>query len=187
MQLRMTTKEIDLLSSFLKCTSNYLEFGAGGSTVLAASLVKSHVWSVDSSAEWLDKVVQAVNGSAGKLSCHHVDIGPVGLWGYPLNHAQRAKFPEYYSRIWNDLAPQDVDFVLVDGRFRVASFCEAYRRVRSDTFIGFHDYGSRAEYHCVEKIAHMVAAIDDLAIFLPQKSQCEYAGELVKEFAYNPF
>jgi hypothetical protein len=187
MQLRMTPKEIDLLSSFLKCTSNYLEFGAGGSTVLAASLVRGHVWSVDSSVEWLEKVEQAVDRSTEKLSCHHVDIGPVGLWGYPLNHSLRSKFPEYYSRIWNDLTPQDVDFVLVDGRFRVASFCEANRRVRSDTFIAFHDYGSRAEYHCVEKIAHMVAAIDDLAIFLPRKSQPEQADELMKEFAYNPF
>jgi hypothetical protein len=186
MHIHMTANEIALLSSFLRCATNYLEFGSGGSTVLAARLVKGHIWSVDSSIEWLEKVAQATCELTEKVSRYHVDIGPVGQWGYPLDHSLRSNFPEYSRRIWGDLKADEIDFVLIDGRFRIASFCEANRRVRDDTFIGIHDYQSRTEYHYVEKIARMVATVDDLAIFLPRKSQAECTNELIQKYAFNP-
>lgn len=124
MYIRMTTNEISLLSSLLRCAANYLEFGSGGSTVLAASLVKGHVWSVDLSVEWLENVQREINPPVERVSCEHADIGPVGLWGYPLDYSRQAIFPNYYARIWEKLTAKDIDFVLVDGRFRIASFCE---------------------------------------------------------------
>ena len=184
--VRMTPNEITLLSSFLRCTFYYLEFGAGGSTTLAAELVKHRVWTVDSSVEWLRKVEDASDQLSQKISCHHVDIGPVGLWGYPLDGSFKSRFADYYTTIWDELDPGNLNFVLVDGRFRVASFCQSALRVRRDTFIGFHDYKSRADYHCVEGVARIVAQVDDLAIFVPKESQADGARRLIEKFAYNP-
>lgn len=184
--IRMTPNEITLLSSFLRCAFYYLEFGAGGSTTLAAELVKRRIWTVNSSVAWLQKVEDASDQLSQKISCHYVDVGPVGLWGYPLDGSFKSRFADYYSTIWDTLDPGNLNFVLVDGRFRVASFCQSALRVRRDTFIGFHDYKSRAEYHCVESIARIVAQVDDLAIFVPREGQTDGARRLIEKFAYNP-
>ena len=55
---RMSAAELGLLASFLRCAQHYYEFGAGGSTCLAASLVAQSVTAVDSSQAWLDEVMR---------------------------------------------------------------------------------------------------------------------------------
>src|SRR3954451_7201461 len=59
LQIAMLEPEQALFRSFLCCSTNYLEFGAGGSTVLAASLVGRSVIAVESSPQWITKVEQA--------------------------------------------------------------------------------------------------------------------------------
>ncbi len=55
----MEASEQALLETFLRSSRRYMEFGSGGSTVLAAGLVAESVVSVDSSTEWIDRVVAA--------------------------------------------------------------------------------------------------------------------------------
>jgi hypothetical protein len=85
--LAMQYNEGQLFKSFLRCATHYVEFGCGGSTCMAASLVSGSVTSVDSSDEWLEKASQQCrsSGSLVQPDMIYVDIGPVGDWGYPID------------------------------------------------------------------------------------------------------
>lgn len=95
MKIMMTPKEVDLLSSFLDCTEHYFKFGMGGSTCIANTLVKKSIHSVESDKDWIDKVRAEVDNSSIPITLQHVDIGPTGGWGTPMNRAKEHLFPCY--------------------------------------------------------------------------------------------
>jgi hypothetical protein len=83
----MTDKEMALFEAVTNCASNYLEFGSGGSTVLATTTVSSRVISINSSQQWLDSVrANATSAPGDRLILHYVDIGPTGDWGAPTDN-----------------------------------------------------------------------------------------------------
>src|SRR3954451_20422082 len=83
MKPRMSPDELALFQAVLKKSSRYLEFGSGGSTFLASSLVKSWVISIDSSQSWLEKVRDACKSNRVQPELILADIGPIGDWGKP--------------------------------------------------------------------------------------------------------
>ena len=159
----MTEPEQMMLAGLLRCSHRYLEFGSGGSTVLASQLVRDSVIAVDSSREWLEKVAAAcpVERSAS-LALTHVDIGPVGNWGVPQDEATKPRWPDYHTSIWANPAAAYADLVLVDGRFRVACFIQAALRTAPGTLLVIHDYPERRGYHVVEEVARPVLAVGTL-------------------------
>jgi hypothetical protein len=122
----MSDDERKLFECVLKCTRRYFEFGSGGSTYIAASLVKESVISIDSSSEWLDKVRQACESEVdfSRPTLVHVDIGPTIDWGYPSSPDTRERWPNYHRTIWTRSECSDADLYMVDGRFRVACFMQ---------------------------------------------------------------
>lgn len=165
MKIVMTPKEVDLLSSFLKCTENYFEYGMGGSTLLASSLVSESITSIESDGAWVEKVRREVDGAKISITLNHVNIGPTGGWGTPVNRANEELFPNYPRAI----AKTDngkIDFCLVDGRFRVACAAQAFLTLRSDSIVAIHDYNNRPQYHVVENFARKLASCDTLALFV---------------------
>lgn len=170
MQPRMSGAETALLTSFLRRTSTYLEFGTGGSTVLAARFVESRITSVDSSVEWLDKVRAACTeaGCKAELDLVFVDIGPTRDWGYPSDSATAPRWPAYHEAVWDRPQARQADFCLVDGRFRAACFLQTLLHCRPDTLIAIHDFDSRPGYHIARQLAREVAMAEDLSVFLPR-------------------
>lgn len=167
-EIVMTEREKVLLDGLLKCTRNYLEFGAGGSTVRAAEHVSGAVVSVDSSRQWLQAVRDAIPAAANsRTTLFHIDIGPVGDWGYPAPGADSAAFGRYSRDVWKSVKAADFDLFLIDGRFRVASFAETVRHASPRAQILVHDYVGRPHYHVMETIARKVAVVDQLALFNP--------------------
>lgn len=164
MQIRMTEKEADLFRAFVTRSKGYFEFGIGGSTVFAASVVAGPVIAVDSDRTWIDTVTASLVPSAHPRRLLHADIGPTGEWGYPASSEHSDRFP-LYARAILDVS-EEIDLCLVDGRFRVACFLQALRHLRGDAVIGIHDYRSRAQYHVVEAFARVVAEAEDLSLFL---------------------
>ncbi len=163
MQIAMTEPEQLMLGGLLRCAHRYLEFGTGGSTVLAARLVRHSVIAVDSSREWLDRVAAACPAErSAKLLLNHVDIGPVGNWGVPQDEATRPRWPSYHNAIWANAEAEQADLVLVDGRFRVACFVQALLRTAPGTLVLLHDYPERPGYHVVEQLARPVMALGAL-------------------------
>jgi hypothetical protein len=169
----MTDREAHLFEGFLRASNSYVEFGSGGSTVLAASLVRGPVISVDSSQEWLDKVREAVPQN-GNLQLHYVDIGQVGEWGSPVGHSARDRWPAYSTDVWSRPGARSADCYLIDGRFRVACFCETLANAPIGSIILIHDF-DRPYYQKVVPLTRRVAQIDKLSVFV------KHASSLVKD------
>src|SRR5580704_2455397 len=102
MDIVMTAGEQDLLRSFLASTRVYIEFGSGGSTLLACRMVSGTIISVDSCMEWQDRAsAECCVEAAGKLQLLYVDVGPVRGYGYPADETRRGDWQNYHTNVWN--------------------------------------------------------------------------------------
>jgi hypothetical protein len=147
----------------------YLEYGSGGSTVLAADLRVPRIISVDTSAEWFDKVKSSIDvGYGGKLETLYVDIGPTKKWGYPTSNTHVKRWPQYFVAPWKHVREADLspDLVLIDGRFRVSCFLASLAYAPIGTTLLFDDYVNRAHYHAVERLLKPINHYDRMAEFI---------------------
>jgi hypothetical protein len=168
MKIAMKDEELSLFRSFLRCSNNYLEFGAGGSTVLAASLVTETVLSIDSSQEWLGRVEKSCIEEKTQVQPElvHVDIGDTKEWGYPIN--KNIDWTRYHSAIWERPLASHADLFLIDGRFRVACFMQVVLRSQPNAVVCMHDFRSRKQYHIIKEVAREVAVAGDFSAFVRQ-------------------
>jgi len=78
----------------------------------------------------------------------HVDVhGEFGEFGNPVDDGARDAFPDVSGAIFLHPSPEDIDVVLVDGRFRAACILKAASVIRSDAIILVHDWDTRPKYH----------------------------------------
>lgn len=152
----MEAEGLAVLREQLSACRSYLEYGAGGSTVLAAAMGVGSILSVESDSGFLDAVREAARGEPGAdaIVAHPVDVGPTADWGNPVDPSCARRWPDYPGSVWQRIASGEVespDLVLIDGRFRVACFLATAMRARPGTVILFDDYVDREHYHVVEK------------------------------------
>ena len=164
MELRMSPAEAGLFRSFVSCASSYLEFGAGGSTVLASELVAGPVYSIESDTAWIDKVKGLAAPSTYERKFLFADIGQTGHWGVPTNPHGEVDYLNYHQNIW-EYIDREFDMYFIDGRFRVACACQSLLRCKPDSIMLIHDYRSRRHYHMIEKIAAPIAEAEDMTAF----------------------
>jgi hypothetical protein len=165
----MSPARVDALSTALQKSKVYLEFGMGGSTVLAARLGVPQVYAVDSSQDWVQLVSKDLSGmqTTSQVRLLHANLGPTKEWGYPVDNAMIANWPSYYSGPWRVVreAGLQPDLVLVDGRFRVACFLYSMLQMQPGSTLLWDDYTNRSEYHVVERFLKPVAYHDEMAVF----------------------
>lgn len=189
MNITMTVAEQSLLQSFLSCTTHYLEFGVGGSTVLACQRVSGSVTAVESDPVWLTQVRQACADLLIQPTLLHVDIGPVTTWGYPREFQQHKNWPDYHTGIWQRLSIK-ADLCLIDGRFRVATAIQALNHL-PNSIILVHDFAVRCSppfnYHIILKYAREIARAENLSAFV-RRDDWDEASALtdVATFSYEP-
>ncbi|MCB1477159.1 MAG: hypothetical protein H6883_08125 [Rhodobiaceae bacterium] len=182
----MSGSESDLYTRFLCKSQNYFEFGMGGSTVLAAGLVKDRIWSVDSDIAWLEKTREAIGQSLARVNLIHVDIGPTGAWGRPVGKGHEDKFAAY-SKAIRQRDMREVDFCLVDGRFRVACFLTALAWLDKGAVLAVHDYRARPQYHVVEKFARPIAEAGNICMFVRRASTSRMAiNRMAERYRKDP-
>jgi hypothetical protein len=159
------------LAAAMRGAACYLEYGAGGSTLLAARIGVADTISVESDPAWLKRVEEKLRGaasSAGKTHLLSVDIGPTRALGYPTGSAHRSSYRNYPLEPWRycvgaSLSP---NLVLVDGRFRLACMLAALRNARPGCRILLDDYRWRRIYRRVEIFVCPVAMIGRMAEFV---------------------
>jgi hypothetical protein len=165
---RMTEREIAVLSRHASTARGYLEFGCGGSTVVAALAGAARIDSVDSDLGWIETCKAAPEIAplveSGRAHFHHADIGATKDWGKPRGRAAAALWPHYYLGVWSSLERMP-DVALVDGRWRVACALQALLRCDADAVILFHDFWPRTGYHEVLAFVDTVERADTLAVF----------------------
>ena len=97
-----------------------LEYGSGGSTVLASEMPGKTIFSVENDRCWL-RAMQAYLDQAGTQSPVHLHLAGVGKtrkWGHPVDHSRFRRYHLYPLGIWDHPDFIHPDLVLIDGRFR---------------------------------------------------------------------
>jgi len=188
----MAEDVIAFLEDHLKQTNCFLEYGAGGSTVLAASLGVPRIVSVESNAGFARAVGQAVRAKRSKSTLHMIilNFGPTQDWGMPATYEAHLDWPNYALRPWellreNHLSP---DLILIDGRFRVACFFASLLEARPGTVVLFDDYLLReTEYRCVETILAPTKCIEKSAVFVvPAKIPLRDVARALARYVTHP-
>ena len=107
---------------------------------------------------------------AGRWRTFHVQIGATGEWGFPLSHEPDVAWLNYHQVIWDAVDASGLDFVLVDGRFRVACALQLLLRAREKTpRILVHDFAQR-EYYAVLLEFFDVVEQAETAVILDRKA-----------------
>lgn len=162
--LTFAPREAEAVNRLYAKSTCILEYGSGGSTVLAAELGKQ-IFTVESDKLWADRLAARVAGLPGTVHMHHVDIGPTGNWGMPTRPKSHASFHRYPLSVWDRPDMAEPDLVLIDGRFRAACLAATLLRTKRPVTVLFDDYHQRRVYHRVERLAALDHMIGRMAVF----------------------
>jgi hypothetical protein len=172
----------ELFDELLATTRTYLEFGSGGSTVLASRVAQTVVC-VETDREYLDAVRAAVGDAPARMIYCHADIGTTAQWGAPLvklgTASQRRRWAHYPWRPW-EVLDNEPDVILIDGRFRVASAAASMLRAPAARIL-FDDYTDRPFYWAVDAIGDRVAQAGRMVEFRRKASTTDGDLQLVVE------
>ncbi|XTZ39942.1 tetratricopeptide repeat protein [Salmonella enterica] len=182
---RMSSDERALFESYIKNTGTYFEFGSGGSTKLATRNSVA-VYGVESDKFWVD----TLHKEAGPLcKVDYVDIGPTKAWGYPVDDSHKEKFPLYSEAILR--FDHAFDFILVDGRFRVACTLNAIKHTLekqgniANTSIFIHDFWNRPDYHAVLEFLDVQDIVESAGVFkLKPNIDTAHLAERLEKYKY---
>ena len=154
-ELTMPKAEAALLREEYTRAEVILEYGSGGSTVVAAEMAGKTIFSVESDLEWtkMMRAWFAQNPPKSEVDVIWSDIGPTKEWGHPVNQAQWKRFAEYPLKVWELAEFRHPDVVLVDGRFRVGCVLATMYRIARPVVVLFDDYAERKQYHKIEEFA----------------------------------
>ncbi len=140
-----------------------LEYGSGGSTVMAAEMPDKAIWSVESDPVWAQMMRDwfAANPPAEGSVVDIVwsDIGATKEWGHPVDHSEWQRFARYPLEVWDIAGFMPPDVVLVDGRFRAGCVLAAAFRSPHPVTVFVDDYPDRTQLHAVENFVGPPAAL----------------------------
>lgn len=126
-----------------------LEYGSGGSTVMAAEMPGRRVTAVESDRAWALGMRawfrENPPAEGSEVEILWSDIGPTKEWGHPADETGWKRWARYPLKVWE--RGVDPDVVLVDGRFRVGCALAALFRARRPFRLLFDDYAPRQHYH----------------------------------------
>ena len=156
-----------LFIEYLEKSKVYGEYGCGLSTVYAVNFANKSTISIDTDTIWVEKTIKAVNSNP-ILDISTANLGKVAIWGRPESYELRDNIKQYLNYIWSKNTKPD--FVLVDGRFRVASFLTTLKNANKGTVVCFDDYVTRSFYHIVEEFEIPIKCKGRQAIFIVNKN-----------------
>ncbi len=132
-----------------------LEYGSGGSTVMASELPGKTVFSVESDRDWARMMRDWLSANppapGTAVDILWADVGATREWGRPVDDGEWRRYSRYPLEVWQLKSFQHPDVVLVDGRFREGcALATAFLAERPVTLL-FDDYIGREQYHQVEE------------------------------------
>jgi len=159
----------------LQHATRYLEYGGGGSTIIAARQGLSTVC-IESDKKFLTAISNKIQPIDHNVILHYADIGITGRWGRPIKllstRRSRQRYPDYVYAPNQYVQDTFFDLVLIDGRFRVA--CALYIFLRALTLdiqplVCFDDYARRTMYQAVTQFCKPDWVGTYMALFRPNK------------------
>lgn len=165
--LTLPEAEAAYLSAAYDTAGVILEYGCGGSTVMASEIAGTTVWAVESDMAFMQGLQGYFDANAPKaeVHLHHANIGPTGKWGTPKDDSKWRHWSKYPLGVWDLDGFAQPDVVLIDGRFRAACFLAVAYRTSAPLTIYWDDYAEREKYHEVERLAKPVEMVGRMARF----------------------
>ena len=166
-QSTFTSIEKEYFLKKLSSSSSYLEYGSGESTILA--FLEPSI-KIIRSVETVPMCIETVNASLNfidkDVKIDYIDINSdENNWGYPINISKIENWSFYQQYC----VGKSFDICLIDGRFRVSSFINAYINAPVGCTLLIHDYPieniGRNYYKEIEKIANKKEQVDSFAMF----------------------
>jgi protein O-GlcNAc transferase len=177
MEPEMSFVERLMLLHYLRKATRYAEYGSGGSTTIAnifRSIVS--IVSIESDPEYATRVHKL----APRARICHIDVGPIGDHGHPVDESKKDNWPSYSAQ---DLG--NPDLVLVDGRWRVACICHVLRTYPTASLL-VHDFMNRPEYHPVLTFCDIVKQVDTLVSLKRKEGVSDQAiADLYEAYKYE--
>lgn len=153
-ELTLPEAEAEALRAEYAAADVILEYGSGGSTVMAGEMPGKRVFSVESDKAWAGmmrewfKITPPADGT--EVDVIWSDIGPTKEWGHPASDEAWQRFAHYPLDVWQLPEFRQPDVVLVDGRFRPGcAMATAFLTKRPVTLL-VDDYLRRKPYHRIE-------------------------------------
>jgi hypothetical protein len=160
--------------------STYSEFGLGASSVFVNNETAARIRGVDTDKFWVEKVKSVTDKNRSTFL--HADLGPVGKLGRPQSYEKISNLDDYLQGPFS--ADHDPDVVLIDGRFRVASFLRSLMHTAPGTRIIFDDY-HRGFYHVVEEILRPQERTAKQALFIrPREFDRKKTTSMLESFHF---
>ena len=182
----MSESALACYAELLAKSRNVVEYGAGGSTLLALKSRAAKIISVDADARWVNRLrwhwrVQVAE-LRGRLSLRYIDIGPVKKWSQPKDDSHRHLWPDYSKAAWQTGGTPDL--VFVDGRFRVACIAQTALHAPNATIV-VHDFWNRPHYHDALAILEEVTSAGRMGVFIFKSGKQQEAAHLYDKFAFD--
>jgi hypothetical protein len=186
LQPEMSATELDHYRALLGSAETIVEFGSGGSTLLAVA-TGARVISVESDANWIARLrtfdeIQVAE-ELRRLTLIHVNVGRVGAYGTPIDTQERDNWPNYPLSPWGKCPAPDL--VFVDGRFRVACIAQAVLHCKNKSLIVVHDFWPRGAYHETLNMLDWVSSVDTLATFKRRRWCRSRARTLFEKYKFE--
>ncbi|MDA7425996.1 hypothetical protein [Thalassococcus lentus] len=190
-ELTLPDAEAALLQRAYESADVILEYGSGGSTVLASEMPGKTVFSVESDQAWAQMMRDwfASHPAAAGTTVDMIwsDIGATKEWGHPVDASEWRRFARYPLEVWGLKEFRQPDVVLVDGRFRQGCALATAFMTKKPVEVLFDDYVQRKHYHKVEDFLGSPEITGRMARFrvVPQPIPPEKLLQVIR-FMQNP-
>lgn len=119
------------------------------------------------------------------------NIGPTTWYGYPIKSLAaffRPRYKNYYTKRWErKIIEFPVKLILIDGRFRVATFLTMVQENPASEFaIIFDDFLEREEYLEILNYFTPVEFSGSAAVFNIKRPIETDLGDLLRKYALDP-
>jgi hypothetical protein len=174
---------------YLDKSNVYFEYGSGGSTYQASLRNNiNKIFSVESDLVWHNKLKEnIVNKSHINFIYNDMDTKP-NTWGHPGVNSNESQWINYSDQIilLDKKTQNDIDLVMIDGRFRVACCLKCFNIINDNCLIAFDDFLNRPHYHIILSYFDIIDKTqDNMMVILKKKHSIEdiqIPNEIIKKY-----
>ena len=181
----LSPNDIKLFYKYLDKASHFFEYGTGGTTYQATirKNIKS-ITTVETDYIWYKQFKFLLEDEDKHIKCVYCEMdSKPNTWGNPGPNSTVEQYIHYSDQI-KEVARDKVDFVLIDGRFRVACCLKCFDAVNDNCIIAFDDFFNRKEYHIVLDYYEVIdKSKDNVMAILKKKKKVESpSAELIEKY-----
>lgn len=150
--------EHSCLVELLPNATTYLTYGASDTVFTAMRAGVKNIVAIDSDATIIQSLKDRLSVESKSFDQTvypvHADIGKTKELGYPVDTSGWKLYPLYAVMPWDlcNAKGMSPDLILIDARFRVASFLVSLIMAEPGAILLFDDYVDRPQYHIVERV-----------------------------------